>query len=401
MPELSRTEVADRAGVEPAYVDRLVQVGILAPDGDGRFATGDPRRVTIVQTLERSGVPIEGIGEALRRGALSLDFVDTTSYERFATLTGLTFGQLSDESGIPLELLLVIREATGAPQASADDRVRDDELQVVPLIQLQLEHGFRPVAIERWLQVYGDSMRRVAETETDYFASELLGRMLAAGRSHADAWSTAHGLSPQLAEATDQALQAIYHAHQARSWTRGILEFVEGSLEAAGLHSRLERLPAVCFLDITGYTRLTEELGDEAAAALADQLSRMVQRVSARHGGQPIKWLGDGVMVHFPEPGEGVLAALDMVAGVPEGGLPPAHVGLHAGPVLFQEGDYFGRTVNVAARIADYARAGEVLVSQTVVDAAGAPGVEFTSVGPVELKGVAGPVALHAARRAG
>jgi adenylate cyclase len=87
-----------------------------------------------------------------------------------------------------------------------------------------------------------------------------------------------------------------------------------------------------------------------------------------------------------------------MVDGVTDAGLPPAHVGVHAGPVLFQEGDYFGTTVNVTSRIADYARPGEVLVSQAVVDAAGDAKASFTEVGPVELKGVAEPLTLHAAR---
>ena len=132
----------------------------------------------------------------------------------------------------------------------------------------------------------------------------------------------------------------------------------------------LHRPPAVCFLDITGYTRLTEERGDEAAADLAAKLATLVRRSSQEHGGQAVKWLGDGVMFYFPDPGQGVLAALDMVEGVATHALPPAHVGIHAGPVVFQEGDYFGRTVNVAARIAEYARPGEVLVSQEVVDAA-------------------------------
>jgi class 3 adenylate cyclase len=127
----------------------------------------------------------------------------------------------------------------------------------------------------------------------------------------------------------------------------------------------------------------------------------MVQRVSAKHGGQPVKWLGDGVMFHFPDPGQGVLAALEMVEGVVAAGLPPAHVGLHAGPVLFQEGDYFGRTVNTAARIADYARPGEVLVSQAVVDAGGAAGIQYALIGPVELKGIGGPITVHAARPRG
>ncbi len=157
-------------------------------------------------------------------------------------------------------------------------------------------------------------------------------------------------------------------------------------------------MPAICFLDLTGYTRLTEERGDSIAADLAQRLASMVERHSRRHGGTPVKWLGDGVMFHFPEPADGVLAALEMVEAAPDLGLPSAHVGLHAGPVLFQEGDYFGRTVNVAARIADYARPGEVVVSQEVVDAVADDKLEFSEIGPVELKGVTGPHRLYSAR---
>ena len=69
--------------------------------------------------------------------------------------------------------------------------------------------------------------------------------------------------------------------------------------------------------------------------------------------------------------------------------------------MIFQDGDYFGRTVNIAARIAEYARPGEVVVSQAVVDAAEASPVTFTEVGPVELKGVGGSIVLHTARRPG
>jgi adenylate cyclase len=87
-----------------------------------------------------------------------------------------------------------------------------------------------------------------------------------------------------------------------------------------------------------------------------------------------------------------------MVDGVVAAGLPPAHVGLHAGPVVFQAGDYYGQTVNVAARIADYARPGEVLVSQAVVDASEIATLSFVDMGPVELKGVSGVMRLYAAR---
>jgi adenylate cyclase len=112
-----------------------------------------------------------------------------------------------------------------------------------------------------------------------------------------------------------------------------------------------------------------------------------------------VKWLGDGMMFYFPNPGQGVLASLDMMEALVDEDLPPAHVGIHAGPVVFQEGDFFGRTVNVAARIAEYARAGEVLVSHEVVDAAGSVPVTFTDIGPVELKGVSTALHLHTARR--
>jgi adenylate cyclase len=105
-------------------------------------------------------------------------------------------------------------------------------------------------------------------------------------------------------------------------------------------------------------------------------------------------------MFYFREPAAAVVAALEMAEVVVRQGLPPAHVGIHAGPVVFQEGDYFGRTVNLAARIADYARPGEVLVSQEVVDAADGDSVIFTEIGPVELKGVSGSLRLYTARHA-
>lgn len=84
-----------------------------------------------------------------------------------------------------------------------------------------------------------------------------------------------------------------------------------------------------------------------------------------------------------------------------EAGLPPAHVGLHAGPVIFQDGDYYGQTVNLASRIAEYARPGEVLVSQEVVEASRGWEVAYREIGPVELKGVTGAIRLHAAARPG
>ena len=271
-------------------------------------------------------------------------------------------------------------------------------MEIVPFIELQIAEGFRPAAIERLLRVQGDSTRRITEQESAWWNSEVIEPAMAAGKGPEEMANPE--FADRSAPLSEQAVLAMYHAQQARAWTANIIEGFEVLMAKEGIHSRLERLPAICFLDISGYTRLTQERGDDAAADLATTVGRLVQRSSVQHGGKPIKWLGDGVMFYFGDPGPGVRAALQMVDGLAAAGLPPAHVGLHAGPVLFQEGDYFGQTVNLASRIAEYARPGEVLVTQAVVEASANGGATFTEIGPVELKGVAGTVHLHSAHRA-
>ncbi len=152
----------------------------------------------------------------------------------------------------------------------------------------------------------------------------------------------------------------------------------------------------MCFFDISGYTRLTEERGDAAAAEMARELSGVVQRTAHEHDGRVVKWLGDGVMVYFAQPAHALVGALDMAERVPAAGAPSAHVGVDAGPVIVQDGDYFGTTVNTAARIAAYARAGEVLATDRALQAAhGLPaGVRPTGIGDVDLKGISRPISL-------
>jgi adenylate cyclase len=394
----TRQQVTQRAGVDPDYVDRLVELGILTPAAGAAFSPGDVLRAWWVQSLEQAGVPLDGMAAAVRDGALSFSFMDVPAFDRFAGLSGTTFQQLSAQTGIPLELLVVVREAVGFAAPRPQDTVREDELLVVSAIQTQLSEGVRPAVIEGWLRVCGDSLRRIAETETAWWHSEVM-MLLASGMTEAEMLQAQADLGSQVAPLTEQALLAIYHGQQEHAWTQGFVGLVEGALDRAGLYRRLDRPPAVCFLDLTGYTRLTQERGDQAAAEVATRLATLVRRSAQEHGGTPVKWLGDGVMFYFREPAAAVLASLEMVEAVGRQGLPPAHVGIHAGPVVFQDGDYFGRTVNLAARIGDYARPGEVLVSQEVVDAAEGGPVAFTEVGPVELKGVPGTLRLHIAHR--
>ena len=374
---------------------RLVDLGILTPEGGDRFSSGDVRRVQMAKSLEDAGIALEDVVSAIQRDALSLDFLDAPGFERFAHLSAESFRQVSDRSRIPLELLTGLREAVGMAPPSPDDRLREDEIAIVPFIELQIAEGFRPAAIERVLRVQGDSTRRIADQEAALWRSEVMEPAIAADRA-SEGISNAD-LTARIAPVMEEAVVAMYHLQQARAWTANLVEGFEELMAKAGIRSRFERLPAICFLDISGYTRLTQEWGDDRAANLASTVERLVQRISVQRGGKTIKWLGDGVMFYFDEPGDGVLAALEMVGGLARAELPPAHVGLHTGPVLFQEGDYFGQTVNLSARIGEYAGPGEVLVSQAVAEASEGKGIRFGDIGPVELKGVSGPVhLLHA-----
>jgi adenylate cyclase len=395
----TREEAAWRAGVSVEALDALVGMAILAPDPDGRFSEGDVRRIGVAYRLEAAGIPLDLLADALRTGDLTLAFMDDTAYGVFSSLTSETFEGLSERTGIPMSLLAVVREATGSAAPAPGDRVREDEMAIVPLLEHQMAHGYRPFILERNVRVAGDSLRRIAETSGDAWNSEVTEPLFAKGVRGSQIREALNEVSSGMTDLDERALIAIYRGQQNHVFMANILGAFEAMLAKTGRRVMVERHPAMCFLDITGYTHLTQERGDVAAADLASTLARLVERTSVQHGGRAIKWLGDGVMLYFKDPGPGVEAALEMVAGVAHAGLPPAHVGLHAGPVVFQEGDYYGQTVNVASRIAEYARPGEVLVSHEVVAAADGAGATFHEIGPVELKGVSGAMRLYAAIR--
>lgn len=395
---LSRAEVAERAGVSPELVGRLIELGILKQRPDGSLDPYEFRKIGIAMAIVEAGISLEATAEGIRRGLVGLDFVAQPEYSRFLGLTRETFAQASVRTGVAVDDLVLIREAvgSGAP-ARPDDYIREAEAPVVEFVRLQFGAGFSMAGIQRLLRTMGDTSRRFAEAEAEWWRSEVIEPNIAAGKPAESVGG--QDLSFALSASLEAATTAVMRAAETQTWTANIVGGFEQLLANAGIVTASDREPAICFLDITGYTRLTQERGDRAAAELADELNRLVQRGSANRGGRPVKWLGDGVMFYFREPGPGVEAALDMVDGIVSAGLPPAHVGLHSGPVVMQSGDYYGQTVNMAARIADYARPGEVLVSRTIVEAASPHGVTFDDIGSVELKGVTGLVHLAAARR--
>ncbi|HEY6709083.1 MAG TPA: adenylate cyclase regulatory domain-containing protein [Actinomycetota bacterium] len=391
----SGVELAGRARVAPEVVARLVELGILRPGpGATPFGLGDVRRVRLVDACGRAGLSLEGIGRAITEGRLSLAFLDLMSIAG-QPLTGTTYAELCDEQALPMELVQRVHEASGLGRPQPDDPIHPLDRDLLGSAQLGRLLGLDDGVLIRVARVYGENLRRIAQAEPEFYHDHVEQPLLASGMDEQQMRAAATQMSDQLAGVVQRMLVALYTRHQERYTIDHLVEHIE----AVVAEERPRRPPAMCFLDLAGFTRLTEERGDRAAAALASSLADLVERVSLPHGGQPVKWLGDGVMFHFKQPGQGVVAALEMVERTPQAGLPPAHVGLHAGPVVFQDGDYFGRTVNLAARIAGHAGPGEVLVSDQVVAECPAGPVGFEPIGPVPLKGVTDPVPLHRAAR--
>jgi class 3 adenylate cyclase len=132
------------------------------------------------------------------------------------------------------------------------------------------------------------------------------------------------------------------------------------------------QLCAVLFVDISGSTRLYEELGDAQALARVESCLRLLQRAADELRGRVIKTTGDGVMCAFPEPEAALQAARAMQVRVLEqtglGG--PAlgiHVGCHYGAVMESAGDLYGDCVNVAARVAGLAKVGQIITTSEAV----------------------------------
>jgi adenylate cyclase len=403
MNGLSAAGLADLAGVTEAEVMRLVEAGVLvARDGGaGPFLAADVQKVRLATACEQAGLPMAGIAAAIGAGRLSFTFLEAAPFRRWAVRSARTYRQVSQETGVPLELLGSALESMGFARVGPDEPMREDELAVVPLLQLGLSTGILDqVWLTRLGRAHVEGLRLIATAWGEAYQARFEGPVLASGADQRTAMEQAARLSVDFLPVGDPALLAIYRRQQELLWTEGLVERIESELERAGMLGRPERVPAMSFLDLVGYTRLTDEQGDVAAAALAEALAVLVNRSAREHGGVPVKWLGDGVMVYFREPAGAVLSALQMVARLPEAGLPPAHVGVAAGPVVVQGGDYFGRTVNLAARIAARAGAGQVLVSQTVAESASPQGVTFMELGKLRLKGIARPVRLLEACRA-
>jgi adenylate cyclase len=195
----TREALAGRAAVPVGYVDRLVELGLLAsPEAGVAFSDGDLRRVRLLHGLEQSGLPLEGIGAAVRNGDLSFGFMDLPSWDWYGGFLGTTYGEFAAETGVSLELLQAIRESMGFARPESDDPVHEELLDSLPVLKVALEAGADPLAIERLVRVWGESMRRISEASSSFYHTQIELPLLRSGMSEAQVLTAANTSVPRV-----------------------------------------------------------------------------------------------------------------------------------------------------------------------------------------------------------
>jgi adenylate cyclase len=233
-------------------------------------------------------------------------------------------------------------------------------------------------------QISGPARERLLSGELDAFP-----------RDATEASIRMHRLLPRL-------MTWLAYRYAEQLIVEGIVERFEEFLASRGLTQPRTPgpPPAVAFVDISGYTRLTEQHGDEAAVRASSVLQERAEAIAVSGDGRLVKLLGDGAMLLFRDPAGAASAVVDVVRRLTEEEGLPAHAGIDAGPVIQRDMDVFGHTVNVASRLADRAAPGEVLASEAVKDLVH-DGFRFDEVERSTLKGIGEPVTLYRVRAAG
>jgi adenylate cyclase len=387
-------ELADRAGLTLEQVHELIDAGVLAPYPDETVPTTALNRVRLAHALTQD-IPLENLARAIDAESLHFRFVDGL-FANPVPLEPTTYGDVAEQLGVEFKDLAQLYATWELPPPSPDQRLRKDDVQMLDALRLLSRQGVDVPSFLGGTRFFGENMRRLAESQVRSFLTEIVEPMLASGASILEVLEQTAPMSGKIQPAGEELVGWLHWRHFEAAVVHETVQLLETLMEQTGFAPpRPAHPPAIAFLDVGGYARLSGETGEEAD--LAAGLAEVVWGASQPHG-KPVKFLGDGVMFHFVEPRAAVLTALDIVAELEGTNLPPPRFGINAGPVVFRDGDYFGRTVNLASKITEYARPREVLVSEEVVRET-EDGVRFEPIGNIALRGLLEPVPLYRARQ--
>ena len=392
---LGADELATLAQSTRARVAELEHAGLIRPGPDG-YAVGDVHRIRLAEAFVEAGVAIEALANATEQGAISFAYYDQL-HEDPGPVAERSYDALLTKLG-PARAsgLRRLQNALGLAEPEPGDRlaVADEAMLLEILATIETNRDYE-LAL-RAIQILGTSARRTSEAAMSVYG-EAVDRATediagippeAVYLEFLRPWARIARLAPRLAGW----LQARHLSSAIDSWS---VAETERLLAASGyVPARRMDDPAIAFVDLTGFTRLTEEQGDRTAARVAGGLADIASRVADARRGRLVKQLGDGVLLRFASAHDAVDGTLDLLDELDRSDLPPGHAGVESGPLIVRDGDVFGATVNRAARIADVAEAGQLLATADLARTLPAGGVRSIPVGAVRLQGIAGEVRL-------
>lgn len=392
--EITLSEAARRSGVSAPTLRRWAKDG-LVPLANGRWTSAAASQAKVIARMRERGHSLSSLARAAREGRLAFGLAaDVVAVEgRSFTLT-----KAAEETGLEPALIDRILVLLGTT-ADRRSELAEDDLEALRHCARVLEAGFPLVALLQLVRVYAQSMRKIAEAEVRLFHIYLHEPMIRDGLSDLEIaeqmGDMAAGLLP-VAAPIFETLHARYLRYFVEQDVVGHMESAYAA-EAEGADAEPGRVSvAVCFIDLTGFTRFTEEEGDEEAL---DRIERFVEGIelSLPREATIVKTIGDEAMIVSPDPARLTAWAVGFLGRFTE--RPRPRVGIHYGSAVYRDGDYFGGDVNLAHRVVNRAIGGEVLVTDPVADTlAEADGLISEAIGEVALKGFPEPIALFTVR---
>src|ERR1700722_16837986 len=384
--EPTLADVAMRAGVSAATVRRWVKEGLI-PQYDGAWTPAAVAQVRIVGRLRERGHTIEQIRRASESGQLA-GYVQGM----FAPQEGrYTLRQAAREAEIDEQLIERIYMSLGLSTLSVD-AITEEDMEMLRYIAAMLNSGLPEVAFLQLARVYGQTLPQIADPEVRLIHIYVHEPMMREGIPGVQMAEAMEGLAGELLPFAAPFMRYLHGRFLGHFIEQDVIGHMEADL-ASGIPDEGRLRVVIAFADLAGYTKLTEERGDEEAVGVVERFVEAVQH-SLPIDARVIKTLGDEVMVV----GADVVAltrwAVDFQGEV-EPGDPAPRIGIHSGEALYRDGDYYGRDVNQAARVVARAAGGEVLVTRPVVDSAvGVEGLRFDLIGEIGLKGFTEPIEL-------
>jgi adenylate cyclase len=390
-PELlTLPDVARRVGVTPPTLRRWVASGLVTLGEDGLPSAATLASARVVARLRERGFSLQEIRDATESGKLASSYIEGLLPDAPAHWT---LERAARETGLEPALIERIFMSMGFGAQGGLDHLTDDDVQLLRYAAAVLAAGLPLVAFLQLVRVYGTAMSQIADAEVRLFHLYVHEPLM---RDGVPGWEMAEEMAGLAREILPLASPIMDHAHN-RFLQHFIEQDVIGHMEADLGDGPLDlgRLRvAIAFADLAGYTRLTEEVGDEEAVSAVERFVEQVE-LSLPDDARIIKTIGDEVMVVGSDPGALLDWAVTFQRDIAQRPLP--RIGMHYGETLYRDGDYYGREVNQASRVAARAAGGEVLVTRPVKDAARS-GLVFDRIGEVRLKGFTEATELFLAR---